>query len=289
DSRYATSSYGGPVARAKAQMDSFYGQISLSPVAGATISAGARRDDHDRFGGATSFAANAVYSPNGGSTTLRASYGEGFKAPSLFQLFSDYGNTSLRPETSRSWDAGVTQRALDGAIELGVTLFHRNISNQIAFISCATSTGICTNRPYGTYDNVARAQAKGVEMGLRLRPVAALRVDANYSYVQAENRITGRDLARRPRHSLNLGVDYEWANGLKTGATITQIGNSFDNASNTRRLEGYTLVDVRAAYRVTPMIEVFGRIENLFDEAYETGNLYGTPGRGAYTGVRLAF
>lgn len=286
---FRTSSYGGPFARAEARINSIYGQLSAKPVSGLTFSAGLRHDDHDTFGSKTTFSANGVFTPNEGSTTLRASYGEGFKTPSLYQLFSDYGNTALRPESSRSWDAGITQKLLDGKIEVGATWFHRDTSNLINFISCTLPlAGICTNRPFGTYDNVAKARAQGLEFALTLKPVDALRVRANYGYVDAINTATGRDLARRPRHSVNLSADYDWAFGLKTGATVTHVGQSFDNASNTRKLNGYVLVDLRAAFPVGDTIELFGRIENLFDEQYETTYRYGTPRRAAYTGVRLA-
>jgi vitamin B12 transporter len=286
---FRTSSYGAPFSRADARINSFYGQLSAEPVAGLTLSAGVRHDDHDTFGGKATFSANAVFTPNEGSSTLRASYGEGFKTPSLFQLFSEYGNRALNPESSRSWDAGVTQKLLDGKIEASATWFHRDTRNLINFISCTALTGICTNRPFGTYDNVARARAQGLEFALTLKPVEALRLQANYGYVDAINSATGLDLARRPRHSVNLSVDYDWAFGLKTGATVTHVGPSFDNASNTRKLNGYVLVDLRAAFPVTRNIELYGRIENLFNEQYETSFRYGTPRRAAYAGVRLAF
>lgn len=287
---FRTSSYGGPFSVASARINSFYGQLSAKPVTGLTLSAGLRHDDHDTFGGKTTFSANAVFTPNEGGTVLRASYGEGFKTPSLYQLFSDYGNKLLKPESSRSWDAGITQKLLDGKIEVGATWFHRDTLGLINFISCSTPlTGICTGRPYGTYDNVAKARAQGLEFTLLLKPVDALRVQANYGYVDAINAVTGLDLVRRPRHSVNMSVDYDWSFGLKTGATITHVGASFDNASNTRKLDGYVLVDLRAAFPVTRNIELYGRIENLSNEQYETSYRYGTPRRAAYAGVRLAF
>ncbi|QOV94717.1 TonB-dependent siderophore receptor [Novosphingobium sp. ES2-1] len=287
---FRTSSYGGPFAIASARINSFYGQLSAKPVAGLTLSAGLRHDDHDTFGGKTTFSTSALFTPNEGNTVLRASYGEGFKTPSLYQLFSDYGNKLLRPESSRSWDAGITQKLLDGRIEVGATWFHRDTRNLINFISCRLPlTGICSGRPNGTYDNVAKARAQGLEFTLALKPVDALRVQANYGYVDAINAMTGLDLARRPRHSVNVSADYDWAFGLKTGATITHVGASFDNAANTRKLDGYALVDLRAAFPVTHNIELYGRIENLFNEQYETSLRYGTPRRAAYAGVRLAF
>jgi len=224
---FRSSSYGGPFATASARIDSVYGQLNAIPVTGLSLAVGLRRDDHDSFGGKTTFAANGVYSPNGGNTSLRASYGEGFKTPSLYQLFSEYGNGRLKPESSHGWDVGIAQKLLDGRIEAGATWFQRDTGNQIIFINCPALTGICAGRPFGTYDNVTRGRAEGIELSLNLRPTDALTVEANYSWVKAQNRMTGLDLPRRPRHSLNSAIDYQWAFGLKTGATITHVGSSF--------------------------------------------------------------
>ena len=286
---FRSSSYGGPFATASARIDSIYGQLNAIPVTGLSLAVGLRRDDHDSFGGKTTFAANGVYSPNGGNTSLRASYGEGFKTPSLYQLFSEYGNSRLKPESSHGWDVGIAQKLLDGRIEAGATWFQRDTGNQIIFINCPALTGICAGRPFGTYDNVTRGRAEGIELSLNLRPTDALTVETNYSWVKAQNRMTGLDLPRRPRHSLNSAIDYQWAFGLKTGATITHVGSSFDNIANTRKLAGYVLVDLRASYPVTKGIEIYGRIENLFDEHYETTYRYGSPGRAAFAGVRLTY
>lgn len=287
---FSSSSFGDPASSADVRIDSVYGQLTITPFTGLTLTGGARYDDHETFGGETTFAANGVYSPNDGVTAIRASYGEGFKAPSLFQLFSDFGNTALVPETSKSWDAGITQKLLDGKIEVGATWFHRNLTNQLVFISCPVPlTGICVGRPSGTYDNVAQTRAQGLEFGLSIKPVDALTVQANYSWIDAENRANGLKLARRPSQSVNAAIDYAWAFGLETGASITHVGDSFDNASNTRRLDGYVLVDVRASYPVTKAVSLYARVENLFDEQYETIFRFGTPGRAAYFGVRLAF
>ena len=281
--------------RERARIRSVYGQLVATPLTGLTATAGVRHDDHNVFGGKTTFGASGVYTPNAGATTLRASYSEGFKAPTLYQLASEYGNTALRPETARGWDAGVTQRLLDGAIEASATWFHRDSRNLITFVSCtAPLTGICAGRPFGTYDNVAKARAQGLEVGLALRPVDAFRVQASYTYLDAENRSTGtatfgRALVRRPKHSVNASVDYDWAFGLSTGATLTHVGSSFDTATNSRKIEGYVLADIRASAPITRQVALYARVENLFDTHYETIFRYGTPGRAGYAGVRLSY
>lgn len=294
-SRFSSSSYGGPVTRGRARLFSVYGQLAVTPIAGLTATGGVRHDDHNVFGGATTFSGSGVYSPNGGATTLRASYSEGFKAPTLYQLQSEYGNTALNPERSRGWDAGVTQKALNGAVEASATWFHRNSRDLITFVSCdGPLTGICADRPFGTYDNIARTRAQGVELTLLLRPVEPLTVSASYTYLDAVDRSAGtanfgRKLARRPDQSITVNADYRWSFGLTTGATLTSVGDSFDNASNARRLDGYVLGDVRASFPVTKKVEVFGRIENVFDTKYQTIYQYGQPGRAAFGGVRLTY
>lgn len=294
-SRFATVSFGGPQTVGRARIDSVYGQLMATPVAGLTLTGGVRSDDHDRFGGATTFGASGVFTPAGSGTTLRASYAEGFKAPSLFQLQSDFGNQQLQPERSKGWDAGVTQRLLDGQIEASATYFRRNSNDLIIFISCpASQTGICTNRPFGTYDNVAKARAEGVEFALTLRPVEALRVQTSYTYTDATNRSPGnanfgRQLIRRPQHSVTALADYRWAFGLEMGVTVTHVGASFENAGNSNKLESYVLTDLRASFPVTERIDIYGRIENVFDEQYETAFQYGSIGRAGYAGIRLRY
>lgn len=288
-SRLRTSSFGAPADRARVRLDSAYLQLSGTPLAGLRLTGGIRHDDHQTFGGTTTVAANAVWSLNDGATLLRASYGEGFKAPSLFQLFSDFGNEALQPERSRSYDLGASQRLLDGAVELSATWFRRDVRNQIDFVSCFQNPiPICTGRPSGTYDNIRRSRATGVEATLGLNPTEALSLRASYTYVDAENRDTGRALARRPKSSLSAIIDYRWPFGLSTGATLTMIGDSFDNAANSRSLDGYALVDLRASLPLGRNIELYGRVENLLDESYQTVFRYGTPGRAAYAGVRFA-
>ncbi len=294
-SRFSSSSFGSPVTIGRARLDSVYGQLMATPLVGLTLTGGMRYDDHNRFGGATSFGATGVFTPGDSGTTLRASYTEGFKAPSLFQLQSDFGNQLLQPERSKGWDAGITQALLGETLYASATYFRRVSTDLIAFISCPSpGTGICTNRPFGTYDNVSRARAEGVEIGLTLQPVDALRVQANYTYTDATNRSPGdanfgRQLVRRPKHSVTTLIDYRWAFGMETGATLTHVGTSFDNASNSRKLDGYVLADLRASFPVTDQIELYGRVENLFNAHYETATGFGTLGRAAYAGVRLRY
>ncbi len=274
----------GDTASAKANIDSVYGLAIVKPFAGLSLTGGVRHDDHSQFGGATTFGANANYTPNGGATNLRLSYGEGFKAPSLYQLYDSFsGNAALRPERSKSYDVGLDQSLVDGRANLSVTLFRRDTRDQINYDNATF-----------TYGNIDRTRAKGVEATMTLKPVDALTFTAAYSHVDARDRSAGsinqgNRLPRRAADAVSFSADYAWPFGLSTGATVTAVGDSFDDAGNSRRLDGYALVGVRASLPITDYLEVYGRVDNLADEDYVTAYGYGTYGRSAYGGVRVRF
>ena len=292
-STFSSSSFGAPANVGRARIYSGYAQVVGTLTEGFTVTGGVRHDDHDRFGGATTFGANAVYRLAATGTTFRASYAEGFKVPSLFQLLSNFGNTALDPERSTGWDAGITQDLIGGLLQLSAVYFERDSTNLILFISCPQPrTGIYTNRPSGTYDNIGLATARGAEFAVTLRPVDALQVQFTHGYVDTRNRTIGsanfdRRLPRRPENSSSLLVDYRWSFGLETGFTLTNVSEAFDNASNTTRLPGYVLADLRAMLPIGDNLELTARIENLFDEQYETAFRFGQMPRAGYVGVRL--
>jgi vitamin B12 transporter len=263
-----------------------WGELIVTPLDRLTLTGAVRYDDEDAFGGNTTLAANAAYTAPTG-TTLRASYAEGFKAPTLYQLFAPfYGTPTLQPETAKSWDAGVEQRVIGDQLVASVTYFRRNTRNQIDFDPVSF-----------TYSNIARTRGQGVEVGLVLRPSDAVTVAGSYSFIDAENRsagFVGNDLARRPRQAVSVSADYRlpadgFLGGLSLGGTVQVVGNSFDNAANTVRLDGYALASFRAELPLGERLSIYGRIENAFNERYQVVSGYGTIGRAAFGGVRVRF
>ncbi len=285
--------------RGKAEITSVYGQLTVRPLDGLTINGGVRHDDHNRYGGRTLFSAGGIWTlPSG--TTLRASYGEGFKAPSLYQLFSEYGNVNLDPERAHGWEAGAQQAFFGDMLTIGATYFERTTTGQIIYNGCdvGITDPLCvvpgTDTPrWGYYLNVARAEAHGVEADAAFR-LGGLTLDGNYSWTVAEDRSAGTAnegnwLPRRPRHLANASLSYDFAFGLTLGSAVRWAGKSYDNASNATRLDDYTLVDLRAEYRLSDSLRLFARAENVFDEQYMTAYRYGTLGRSIYAGIRGRF
>ena len=276
-------------------LDSGYAQLQAEVVPGLNLTAGGRYDHHDVFGGHATGQAAAAWALADGATVLRASFGQGFKAPSLYQLYSDYGNRALRPEESNSWDAGVERHAWDGRVTYSATYFERQSRSLIDFFDCAgPATGLCSTEPYGYYANIARARARGAELQASVAPATALTVAGNYTYTGTRNESTGsanygNQLARRPSQTANLSVDYRWPLAVSTTVAARYAGRSFDDAANQTSLGGYVLVDLRASYAVLDQLSVYARIENVGGKRYETAYQYGTPGRVAYAGVRVTF
>lgn len=260
-------------------VDSAWGELIVKPWTRLTLTAGIRHDDHRDYGGHTTFGGNAALDL--GTAIVRASYAEGFKAPTLFQLRSDFGNPALRPETARSYDVGVEQKLIGNKLSASLTYFRRRTRNQIDFA-------------VRRYENVARSRASGVEAALYLRPAEALRINAAWTYVDAENRTAGspdfgKALLRRPQSSFALNADWRTPAGLTLGGTLRQVSDSIDrNELGQRvRLDGYVLADLRASWPASERLELYGRVENLFDAQYQTVLGYGAPGRAAYAGVRV--
>jgi len=273
-------------------LDSLYAQVQVSPLQALTFTAGVRHDDHETFGGNTSTQVAAAWSATP-STVLRASYGEGFKAPTLYQLYSIYGNTALEPEASDDWDVGIEQRVFD-RVTLSATYFERDTDTMIDFVSCFGVTSLrCTLQPDGYYENIQRSHAEGIELVANARILDRLTLDANYTHLKAVNESAGssefgNDLPRRPRSSANAQLSYEWSIPLVTTLAAQYVGHSFDDVANRFELDSYTLVDLRARYRWSEATEIYGRIENLFDENYETARRYGSIGRGFYLGLTVS-
>ncbi|MFC4311071.1 TonB-dependent receptor plug domain-containing protein [Steroidobacter flavus] len=276
------------------QIDSIYAQVNVTPIDALSLSAGVRYDDHDTFGSHTTTRASAAWSVTS-TTILRTSYGEGFKAPTLYQLYSQYGNLNLEAEEAEGWDAGVEQHFFAKKLVVSATYFDRDTTNMIDFVTCSTgdTSPNCQGR-FGYYDNFQKTNAKGVELAAAAHLTEQLSLTVNYTNMEAENAARGtanygHELPRRPKETANAQLSYEWPVGLTTTVAVQHAGRSFDKINNLEVLESYTLFDLRASYAVSDSLEVFGRIENAFDEDYTTVKNYGTLGRTFYAGLRQSF
>jgi vitamin B12 transporter len=252
---------------------------------------GGRLDAVSSFGNQITYRGAVAYFIPGLETKLKATYGTGFTAPSIYQLYSPYGNTSLEAETSEGWDIGFEQPFLGGVVETGATYFNNNFTNLINFESTATP-------PYGQYFNVGTAQAEGWETFVSAKPVQDLELRADYTYTWAfdpnwvTDGLTGLQLLRRPQNQADFSASYQWR-GAHLGFNVLYVGDrpdvAFVNFTATPvTLPSYTLVNLMASYDVSPNIKFFGRVDNLFNTIYEEVYGYGTPGVSVYLGTKIS-
>jgi vitamin B12 transporter len=253
------------------------------------LAANIRRDDDDSYGGHTTWRiAPAVILP-GTETKLKASYGTGFKAPTLNELFVDYrpgynfhGNPDLKPEESRGWDIGFEQPLFDRKLQFGATWFQNDIDDLIV-----------TNATFDSYANVGKARTKGVEAFAALELSPRLRIRADYTFTLARDEIARQELLRRPRHKASATATWTPMEKLTLSATLIYVGPWVDGNRDFSvprlKARGATLVNLAAEYRASDKVTVFGRVDNLFDRRWENPVGFLVPGFGAFGGVRVAF
>ena len=134
-----------------------------------------------------------------------------------------------------------------------------------------------------------------MELQTLWRPSDAFSISANYTYDEARDVTDRKPLARRPKNAANVAVSYVWPVKLSTTLALRYSGRAHDSGYDAGfntipiLLKAYSVVDIRVAYPLSERLEVFGRVENLLNQHYETAYPYGAPGRGGFIGVRSRF
>lgn len=253
-------------------------QFSLTPM--LHLSAAVRLDDFDAAGTFVTARGTAVYEIHETETRFHASAGTGANAATLYQRFGPFGpNPNLLPEESFGVDAGITQVLFDGRTTVDVTGFYNQIENMIDYDFALG------------YLNVDQAETYGVEATLDARLIPGhLDGSAHYTYLVAEDSTTGLRLRRRPEHEAQLSLTYYGIDRLSITGTATFVGGDhYSSTGETDPLDPYVRFDATASYQAHEHLELYGRIENLFDADYEERTGYNTPGFSAYAGIRASF
>ncbi len=226
-------------------------------------------------------------------TTIKGSYGTGFKAPTLEQRFgfnpgfpmfgfpAFVGNPALKPETSRGWDFGFEQTLFKDKVTFGVTYFRNDIKNLIT-----------ANAGFTTNINIGHVRTHGIETFLKAEILKTLHLNINYTYLRAEDRMTGAELVRRPRHSFNAEIAWKPVERASISLAVHVIGTrtDFQAVSPFARtnLPHETTVRVAGSYKINKYLTVFARMENLFDSKFEEPNGFQRPGFAVFGGVKVS-
>ena len=250
------------------------------------LTANIREDDNDSFGDHMTYrVAPAVIVPFT-DTTIKASYGTGFKAPTLSQLFQSFpefnffANPNLKPEQSRGADIGFEQPLFNDRIRFGSTYFKNNITDLIN--SNADGTMLI---------NVDQAITEGTESFITANIIDRLKLRTDYTVTRAVDASTGLQLVRRPKEKLSVTTIWNPIDPLTLSATVLRVSDWTDNDrdfTTTLVAPGYTTVNLRADYAINDQLKVFGRIDNATNVHYQVPTGFLAPGLGVFGGIRFA-
>jgi len=249
-----------------------------------------RYDDNQSFGPHTTWRLAPAFIVPGTNTKLKGSYGTGFKAPTLTQLyvnnpsFNAVANPNLRPETSKGYDFGFEQPLFHDRVNFGVTYFHNDIKNLINNVFNLSSFSF-------TYVNVGAATTYGTETFASIAVTDQLKLRADYTTIVTRDETTGLGLRNRPGHKESLSAIWSPNQQFTLSTTLLYVGRAveFNRDGTIPRVDSdaYTLVNIAGNYKVDDRVTVFGRIDNLLNRHYESPVGFDQPGFGAYGGIRV--
>ncbi len=285
-----------------------FAQCEFALMNNLTFYAGARQDWWETFDGSVNqespvlrinydSRSYASFSPKGSvvykpftQTTVKVSGGKAFRSPTLYDLYrtvQDHGgkmtqsNPDLKPETTLSWDAGITQGLWPGAT-VKVTYFENFIEDLIytKTIDAATTQKI----------NAGKAESRGVELEAEQKIGSWLRLFANYTYTDAvikENSAApdsiGKKVTGIPQHMINIGSEVKTGqfSGLLTGRYVGKRYGVDDNSDTTSNVytsyDDYFTADAKVSYKLTKWLTASLSVDNILDRTFYL--YYKAPGR----------
>lgn len=252
-----------------------------------------RYDDNDSFGAHTTWRIAPNFIVPGTETKLKATYGTGFKAPTLVELFVNnpslfqVANPNLQPEISTGYDLGFEQPVLNGRVNFGLTYYRNDVRNLIVNVfNGATFTA--------TYMNVGHANMYGIESFASAAVTDELKVRVDYTTTHTRDETTNLGLLRRPGNKTSVAAIWTPLNQLMLSATVVHVSSWVDVNRDTAvfipRLDApsYTTVNLAANYNVTKNVTVFARADNMFNYQYQNPYGFLRPGLGVYGGLRIS-
>ena len=259
---------------------SAFGVVRISPARPLTLTASLRRDAPDEYDARTTARIAGVLDLDGG-VLLSASFGQGFKTPTISQTVCDFcfpagPSTGLRPETAEGWDAALSWRSSDDRFYARVTGYRLEVEDQISY-------GV------GRYINIDRTKTTGVEAEAEAALTDRVTLKASYAFTDAVDETTGAELIRAPEHAGSLSLLWTGTR-LKAALTVRAEGEQADSDPSTfapARRDGFVVANLSGSWALNDRIDLTARVVNLTDEAYQQSLGYGEAGRGLFVGFRL--
>jgi vitamin B12 transporter len=252
-----------------------------------------RYDDNESFGPHTTWRIAPAYIVPVTETKLKATYGTGFKAPTLTELFVNnpsffqVANPNLQPESSKGYDIGFEQPLFNDRLRFGLTYYYNDITNLIV----NQFNGITFT---STYVNVGHAVMSGTESFIAADVTDQLKVRADYTTTVTRDTSTDLGLLRRPGNKSSVAVTWMPTKQLTFTATVLHVSTwvdvNRDTATFIPRLDAppYTTVNIAGKYDIDDRVTLFARADNLFNYQYQVPYGFLRPSLGIYGGVRVA-
>ena len=246
------------------------------------LTAGVRHDDNDDFGSTTTYRFSGAYliPMDDGEVKLRATYGTGLRAPSLFEIgnngFAFVAPPELTQEETAGYDLALSWT--DGsAIYAELVYFNQQIDDEIFF----------DDTDFVYLQKSGETQSEGIEFYTRWDITSSIALDANYTFTDSQD-IDGQPRARRPEHVSNIGLRWRTLGERLTLGLQGRLSRDSVDIDGTA-LDDYEVLDINASFAVSEGLELFGRIENATDEDYEEVPTYNVSGAAGHVGLRYAF
>ena len=268
--------------------DSIALEYRVDPVDKLTLAVGARQDNNDTFEDANTWKLEGVYRLDD-STRFRAASGTAIKNPTfseLYGIFSGFeSNPDLATEQSQSWELGVDKALLDDRLEIKATYFNAKLDNEISSKCIRNCTDDnWSNDIYQPYNISGISRQQGLELASSWFVNESVVLDASYTYTDSTQ--NGVDEIRRARHLGSLNLLWRAKDNLTINANAQHNGTQTDLYGVI--LDAFTLVNVNASFNATDKLDLYLRLDNLFDEDYQEVFGYQTLGFGASFGLRYS-
>ena len=238
-----------------------------------------RSNHHDLFGLSTTYRVAASYIISDSGFRLHSSFGTGYRAPTLDEIYGSYGSITIKEETSRSRDIGIEYSSLNKNFVTDLTFFSTQIDNLIGYGPA----------PGYKFSNQGSAQNNGIEVFMKYIPNNNIIINSHYNFLTTNN--NGRSLSRRKKHSGKTSINWvpEDLNMLSINSIAEYHSNARDGAFAGGHIAGYALFHSNVNYTVDVNTKVQFKIENVLDQNYSEADTAGTYGRTLSLSLKLTF
>jgi vitamin B12 transporter len=254
---------------------------------GLNLNVGIRDNMHSVYGDHFVYNVNPSFSFSELPLKVLASYSTAYITPSLYQLYSPYGNLDLTPEENSTVEAGFEAALLAKKLTFNIVAFHREEKNSVGFYTNPTTFA-------SNYINIeGKNNAKGVEAMVSYAFSKELKVNANYTFTQVE-----APLSRLiPKHKGNISLDYQPVARAFFNLNYQYVDQRTDAffdggtyATTSVVLDSYQLFNAIAKYDlIKNRMSVFLAVNNILNEAFVESVGYSTRGRNFKIGLNLSF